>query len=100
MDAMMQAISKYANGTYLEVVWDYGEFVIFGSIDTIYETNNGFDEEDDAYQEFYACAFRIENIITNKKGKVFEVDTLIELSIENQPTQIHLQDGTIIWRNS
>lgn len=98
MDEMIQEISKYANGTYLEVVWDYGELVMSGIIDTIYETNHGFDEEDD-YKEFYACAFRIENIITNKKGKVFEVDTLIELSIENQPTQIHLQDGTIIWRN-
>lgn len=95
---MMQEICKYANGTYLDVVWNYGELVLSGSIDTIYETNNGFDEDEDGYKEFYACAFRVNNIITNKERKDFEANTLIEISIENQPTQIMLQDGTVIWK--
>ncbi|MCI8892575.1 MAG: hypothetical protein HFH34_14845 [Eubacterium sp.] len=98
MDEMMQEICKYANGTHLEVVWNYGECVLSGNIDTIYETNNGLDEEEEGYKEFYACAFRVNNIIVNKKRKAFEPDTLIEISIENQPTQIMLQDGTVIWK--
>lgn len=47
MDEMMQEICKYANGTHLEVVWNYGECVLSGNIDTIYETNNGLDEEEE-----------------------------------------------------
>lgn len=47
MDEMMKVISKYANGTYLKVEWENGQLVLKGKIDTIYESNNGLEEEDD-----------------------------------------------------
>lgn len=98
MDEMMKAINKYANGTYLKVEWENGQLVLEGRIDTIYETNNGFEEEDDGYKEFYACAFSVENIVSNPKEKECHIGGLIEISIENEPTLIALDNGSIIWR--
>ena len=98
MDKMMQEIGKYSNGTYLKVEWENGQLVLEGIIDTIYESDNGLDEEDDNYKEFYACAFRIEKVCKNSMDKACEINNLIELSIENQPTLIALQDGSIIWK--
>lgn len=98
MDEMMKAISKYANGTYLRVEWNDGQLALEGKIDTIYESNNGLDEEDDGYKEFYACAFNVENILNNLNDKECPIGGLIEISIENEPTLIELNDGSIIWR--
>lgn len=98
MDDMMKEISQYPNGTYLKVEWNNGQFVLDGEIDTIYESDNGLDEEDANYREFYACAFRVKSIVRNLKNIDCVVDSLIEISIENQPTQITLLDGSILWK--
>ena len=99
MDEMMKEISKYANGTYLKVEWESGKLILDGRIDTIYESDNGLDEEDAGYKEFYACAFRVENILENSKDTICTVGSLIEISVENQPTLITLQNGSIVWAN-
>ena len=93
MDDMMKEISKYPNGTYLRVEWDNGQLALDGTIDTIYESDNGLDEEDTAY----ACAFRVKKIVRNENDIDYAVDSLIEISIENQPTRITLLDGSIVW---
>lgn len=96
MDEMIQKISVYPNGTYLKVIWPYGE-EIEGIIDTIYETNNGLDEDEDGYEEFYACALKVKKIIRNLKENKTNVNQLIEISQKNQPIRIILKDGGIIW---
>ena len=98
MDEMMKAINKYANGTYLKVEWENGQLVLEGKIDTIYESNNGLEEDENGYKEFYACAFSVENIVNNLKECHIDIGGLIEISIENEPTLITLEDGSIIWR--
>lgn len=98
MDEMMKAISKYANSTYLRVEWDDGQLVLEGKIDTIYESDNGLEMEEDGYKEFYACAFRIEGILNNLEDKECHIGGLIEISTENEPTLIALNDGSVIWR--
>lgn len=98
MDEMMKAISKYANGTWLKVEWENGQLILEGKIDTIYESNNGLEEEDEGYKEFYACAFNVEKVINNSKDKECQEGALIEISIENEPTLIVLNDGNVIWR--
>ncbi len=97
MDEMMKEISQYSNGTYLRVEWECGQLVLEGKIDTIYESDNGLEEDDDGYKEFYACAFRVEKIISNENNKSIVLNSLIEISIENQPTKITLKDGNILW---
>lgn len=100
MDEMMKQISKYPNGTYLRVEWQHGQLVLEGKIDTIYESDNGLEEEEDGYKEFYACAFRIEKILNNNINKRFILNSLIEISIENEPTVITLKDGCILWKKN
>lgn len=100
MDEMMKAISKYANGTWLRLEWDNGKLILEGKIDTIYESNNGLEEDDEGYKEFYACAFSVEKVFNNSKDKECKKGGLIEISIENEPTLISLNDGSIIWKNN
>lgn len=56
------------------------------------------EEEDAGYKEFYACAFRVENIVNNQNDKECNIGGLIEISIENEPTLIALNDGNVIWK--
>ena len=96
---MMQEICKYPNGTYLELKWANDSLSLGGVIDTIYESDNGLDEKDDGYKEFYCCAFRIKRIDKNTTNMRYEINDLIELSIENQPVFITLKDGKVIYEN-
>lgn len=93
----MREISKFPNGTYLKVEWENGQLVLGGKIDTIYESNNGLAEEDDEYLEYYACAFRIEDVFKNLKDTIYNAEELIEISIGNSPTLITLYDGSFVW---
>ena len=97
MDEMMKVINRYPNGTRLKVEWENGKLVLCGKIDTIYESNNGLDD-DVEYKEFYACAFWIEEIVKNSINKDCNINSLIEISTENQPTLIMLYNGDIIWK--
>ena len=98
MDEMMRTFSKYPNGTCLKVSWDFGKIVIVGLIDTIFETNNGLEEDAENYREYYACAFKVEKIVKNWKDINIKQGQLIEISEYNKPTGIEMEDGTVIWR--
>lgn len=97
MDEMMRKISACPNGTPLRISWDSGKAVIEGIIDTIYETDNGAEMDKEQYLEFYACAVLIKRIIRNLSSRPLTANTLIEVSIENQPSKIELANGTVIW---
>lgn len=99
MDDMIKKISTYPNGTYLRLIWEYKKTIVEGVVDTIYETDNGLDENEEGYQEFYACAIKIIKVIGNLEKKKLDVNQLIEISKEMQPASIELKDGTIIWKN-
>lgn len=94
---MIQKISMYPNGTYLKIWWSKSNTIIEGVLDTIYETDNGLDMNETGYQEFYACSIIVKKIISSLNPKKIGHDQLIELSKENRPTSIALQDDTIIW---
>lgn len=97
MDELIKAISQYPNGTKLSVEWDNG-LELNVKIDTIYESNNGIADDEEGYQEFYACAVEIISIIKNQNNKDgISEGRLIEISIENSPKSIKLEDGTSIW---
>ncbi len=98
-DNMIREIIKYPNGTYLKIEWENSQLVLEGKIGTIYETDNGLDEEDAGYIEFYACALSIEKIVKNTRNKNCHIGSLIEISIENPPVTITLEDGSIIWQD-
>lgn len=72
--------------------------IIEGEIDTIYETNNGKEEDEEGYKEFYACAILIKKVVRNLSRANLSVGSLYEISIENEPTCVELVDKTILWK--
>ncbi|WP_250228379.1 hypothetical protein [Anaeropeptidivorans aminofermentans] len=100
MDELIKAINKYPNGTKLIIKWQ-NNLEIEGEIDTIFETDNGLDMDDDDYQEFYSCVFGVSNILGSPSERLdFEVGSLIEISMQNPPLEIKLYDGGVIWREA
>ncbi len=95
MDDLIKAISHYPNGTNLIVEWSNG-LELKVKINTIYESTNGLD--DDGYKEFYACAVEVLSIINNQNNidGILE-GRLIEISMENCPKSVKLEDGAYIW---
>ncbi len=98
MDKIMQQLSTHPNGTFLRISWDFGKVVIEGTLDTIYETDNGAEMDEEQYQEFYACAVLVKRIVRNLSNSPLAVNSLTEVSVENPPSAIELADGTVIWR--
>lgn len=71
-------ILKFEDGSILEVEQD-----------TCYETDNGLDEDDEQYQEYYACAMRIRNVIKDATiEKRYKAQMLIEINYLNYPSSI------------
>lgn len=97
MDEMIYAISQYDNGTYLVMEWENAGLILGGQIETIYQTDNRKPERVTTFREFYACAFRIINILKNLSANAYYSNSLMEISYEAPPSRISLEDGTVIW---
>lgn len=94
----MKEIMKYPNKTRLIIKWNNSGLIIYGSIDTIYESCNCLNEDEPRYLEYYACTIKIIEIKNKPKDFKKKIGDLQEISIENQPSTISLDDGTIIWK--
>lgn len=70
--------------------------VLYGYLDTIYETDNGLDDDDPNYQEYYACTFLVEKVIKTGQRDYQEND-LIEISRFNEPCLILDADDNVVW---
>ncbi len=98
MDDMIKVISQYPNGTYIKLEWTHESLVLGGTIDTIYETDNGKIEGTSLYREFSAFAFRIKNVLQNDNNSAYPIGTLLEISPDTAPSVIYAEDDTVIWR--
>ncbi|EGN0215646.1 hypothetical protein IIE63_002063 [Listeria monocytogenes] len=98
MDAMLREINKYPNGTVLIIKWK-NNLMLKGEIDTIYETDNGLEMDSDDYIELYACLVKILEILSSPiEGTELVVDSLIEISMQNSPSEIMLENDVVVWR--
>lgn len=97
LDELIKKISQYPNGTNLILKYENG-LSLNVKIDTIYESNNGFEDNEEEYKEFYACAVKVESIINNGDNNNVSEESLIEISMENCPQSIELEDGTLVWK--
>ena len=95
MDELMYQIDKYLNGAKLTVHYSDGT-VLYGYLDTIYETDNELDDDDPNYQEYYACTFMIEKVIKTGK-KDYQKNASIEISKFNEPCLILDADDNVVW---
>lgn len=100
MDELLKAINKHPNGTKLIINLKSG-VEVKGEIDTIYETNNGLDMDEEGYQEYCACAFKILDIKSSLQENLdIKVGELIEVSMQEPPLSVMFESGTVIWEPS
>ena len=58
-------------------------------MDTCYESDNGLEEDDEQYQEYYACAMEIIKVIKDTTPeKKYKERMLIEINYLNYPKSI------------
>lgn len=98
MDSLIQKVSRYPNGTLLVIEWIDG-WKIKGWLDTIFETDNGLELDEEGYEEYFAFLVKIHSILQKplQNDEKYEVGSFIEISIRDNLFKISLEDGTIVW---
>ncbi|MBN1050715.1 MULTISPECIES: hypothetical protein [unclassified Clostridium] len=99
MDELLDKLSKYPNGTKLIIELSEGAKII-GEVDTICESDNGLDMEEEGYEEYYACIIKVLSILDNQKQiQNIKIGSLMEISMQNPPLGIWLEDTTAVWQS-
>ena len=99
MDELLYKLNKYPNGTRLIIELNKG-MKIRGEIDTICESDNGLDMDEEGYEEYYACIIKVLSILDNQKQiESVKVGSLMEISMQNPPVGIWLENTTIVWQS-
>ncbi|MCK8452254.1 hypothetical protein [Bacillus safensis] len=103
-NSLIKILNKYgANELRLE--WENG-LQIIGKPDALYETDNGLEDDDINYTEYYAVAFIVKDIIahpTHNEGRVCdwviqEGNSYVEISLyDDPPKAVYLVDGQKLW---
>ena len=106
-DSLIKVLKKNKDSE-LIIQWDNGLKVI-GEADTLFETDNGLDDDNVNYIEYYAVAFQVNEILMKpinkedslykwlieKKGKLIEVSLYVD-----PPSAIYLTNGQCVWRDT
>ncbi|ADM69346.1 MULTISPECIES: hypothetical protein [Paenibacillus] len=104
-DSLIKAILSVPKEE-LTIQWGSG-LKIIGTRDTIYETNNGLDEDDNEFIEYDAAVIEVKKIVSkpiNDEGSIYNwlqkgKSPFIEISLHNDPpSMITSTDGSIIWK--
>ncbi|MGG4220363.1 hypothetical protein ABEW32_19325 [Paenibacillus jamilae] len=105
-DSLIKAIISVPKEE-LTIHWNSG-LKIIGTRDTIYETNNGLDEDDNGFIEYDAAVVEVKKIISKPitdEGSIYKwlqkgKSSFIEISLhDDPPSMITSSDGSIIWKN-
>lgn len=100
---LINTISSYPNKEEFIIEWENG-LIFEGTLDTMYETNNGLEEDEPGYKEYFASLFVINKVLAHseesKKLKL-TAGQLYEVSMEEPPkTVTHLPNKKIVWKNT
>ena len=97
MDELIKAIDKYENGTKLIYEFEDGGKIL-GETDTIYESDNGLDLEDEGYEEYYVAIIKVISIIQDSDvTKDIQLNSLMEIFYKSPINRIKLENGSLIW---
>ena len=103
-DKLIAPFMRYFNRHSKEKVfleWNDGT-KIYTRMDTAGESQNGFDEDEEGFEEYFACAMETLEIVAIGKAPVwkFEVGGLFEINYHNFPDLVRDTAGNILLEKS
>lgn len=75
---------------------------IMTRLDTAYDSSNDMDEDEEGFEEYFACAMQVLEIVTIGTTPVwnFEVGGLFEINYHNFPDVVRDAEGKILLEKS
>ena len=86
MSPLFRLISDNPNAVFRFELTDNS--VVTARLDTCYETNNGYEDDERGFEEYFACLFKIEEIVQNKAR--YKKGDFIEINYHNFPKSIKI----------
>ena len=89
-------LTQFPNGTKFYFYFNDGVELLC-KLDTLYETDNGLEMGDPLYEEYYAAAIEIIEVINDNEMNMFKAGQFKEFSNKKSPEIIKNLNGQVIW---